>query len=118
MPCCDNILILGDFNIHVCCPNKPMVSEFLQLVNSFNIMQFVSSPTHEQGHILDLVLSLGLPVCNVDVCNYGLSDHMPAIFNVLMPCKPVVPQTDVICSCLITSSTVINCLRYSIPLHL
>ncbi len=28
VPSCDNILILGDFNIHVCCPNKPMVSEF------------------------------------------------------------------------------------------
>ncbi len=70
VPSCDNILILGDFNIHVCCPNKPMVSEFLQLVDSFNFMQFISNPTHEQGHTLDLVLSLGLPICNVDVLNY------------------------------------------------
>ncbi len=107
MPSCDNILILGDFNIHVCCPNKPMVSEFLQLVYSFNFMQFISNPTHEQGHILDLVLSLGLPICNVDVLNYGLSDHMPVIFNVIMPCKPALAQSGVFCSRLITTSTAV-----------
>lgn len=27
----DKLLILGDFNIHVCCPSKPMVNEFLEL---------------------------------------------------------------------------------------
>lgn len=63
----NNILILGDFNIHVCCLDKPMVSEFLQLVD---FTQFVTSPTHEQGHILDLVLSLGLPISNIDVYNF------------------------------------------------
>lgn len=39
--CYDNVLIDGDFNIHVCCPNKP-VSEFLQLVDSFNFTQIVN----------------------------------------------------------------------------
>lgn len=67
VPSCYNILILGDFNIHVCCPNKPMVSESLQPVDSFNFMQFVLSPAHEHSHMLDLVLSLGLPICNL-VC--------------------------------------------------
>lgn len=94
VPICDNILILGDLNVHVCYPDKPMVSEFLQLVDSFNLIQFVTSPTHEQGHILDLVLSLGLPISNIDVYNYCL----PVIFNVFMPCKPVIPQSGVICS--------------------
>ncbi len=26
VPTCDNFLILGDFNIHVCCPSKPLAS--------------------------------------------------------------------------------------------
>ncbi len=85
-----------------------MVSEFLQLVDSFNFMQFISNPTHEQGHILDLVLSLGLPICNVDVLNYGLSDHMPVIFNVIMQCKPALAQSGVFCSRLITTSTAVE----------
>ncbi len=24
----DSLLILGDFNIHICCPEKPLVKEF------------------------------------------------------------------------------------------
>ncbi len=39
VPTCDNFLILGDFNIHVCCPFKPLASEFLQLIDSFNFTQ-------------------------------------------------------------------------------
>ncbi len=56
----------------------------------------------------DLVLSLGLPICNVDVLNYGLSDHMPVIFNVIMPCKPALAQSGVFCSRLITTSTAVE----------
>lgn len=34
MPVCDNISILGDFNAHMCCMDKPIVSSFfLQVVN-------------------------------------------------------------------------------------
>ncbi len=49
VPTCDNFLILGDFNIHVCCPSKPLASEFLQLIDSFNFTQFVSGSTHRAG---------------------------------------------------------------------
>lgn len=39
-------------------------------------------PTHEHGHTLDLVLSCGLPVTNLAICDSVLSDHMPVLFNV------------------------------------
>ncbi len=29
VPNVDRLLILSDFNTHVCCPDKPLVSEFL-----------------------------------------------------------------------------------------
>ena len=29
MPKYDRVLIVGDFNIHVCCPDKPMAKDFL-----------------------------------------------------------------------------------------
>lgn len=51
----DRILTVGDFNIHVCCTEKPLTKDFLDLVESFNLVQSVSGPTHEHGHTLDLV---------------------------------------------------------------
>ena len=57
MPKYDCALFLWDFNIHVCCPDKPVVKDFLSLIDSFNLVQCVSGPTHEHGHTLDLVLS-------------------------------------------------------------
>lgn len=74
--------MVGDFNIHVCCPDKPLAKDFLNLIDSFNFAQCVSGPTHEQGHTLDLVLSYGLPVLNLEVCDSVFSEHMPVIFDV------------------------------------
>uniref|UniRef100_A0AAZ1XJ66 Reverse transcriptase domain-containing protein n=1 Tax=Oreochromis aureus TaxID=47969 RepID=A0AAZ1XJ66_OREAU len=78
----DQILLLGDFNIHVCCPGKPLAKDFLALVNSFNFVQSVSGATEERGHTLDLVLSYGLSVCNVRVEDAVFSDHMPILFDI------------------------------------
>lgn len=50
----DRILIIGDFNIHVCCDSKPLSKDFLSLIDSFDFVQWVSGPTHVQGHTLDL----------------------------------------------------------------
>lgn len=57
---CDRLLVLGDFNIHVCCPSKPMVKNFMNLIDSLSFVQCVSSPTHNLGHTLDLILTRGL----------------------------------------------------------
>ena len=57
----DHFLIVGDFNVHVCCETRPLVRDFFNLIDSLNLTQF-SEPTHEKGHILDLVLSYGLNV--------------------------------------------------------
>ena len=49
---------------------------------TFNLVQSVAGPTQEHGHTLDLVLSCGLPVFNIDVCNTVFSDHMPVLFDI------------------------------------
>ncbi len=33
----DNLLIIGDFNIHVCCSSNLLGKQFSDLINSFNI---------------------------------------------------------------------------------
>ncbi len=49
----NDILLLGDFNIHVCCPFKPLEMEFLSLIDSFSMVQWVKDSTHTHGHTLD-----------------------------------------------------------------
>ncbi len=77
----NNILLLGDFNIHVCCQSKPLEIEFLSLIDSFNMVQWVKDPTHTHGHTLDLVLSHGFSITDVQVFDTLLSDHMPVLFT-------------------------------------
>lgn len=56
MPKYDELLIVWDFNIHVCCPAEAMVS--------FDLSQAVIGPTHLHGHTLLLFLSHRLNVSN------------------------------------------------------
>lgn len=35
----DTVLFIKDFNIHACCPTKPLVKDFLNLIDSFNLVQ-------------------------------------------------------------------------------
>lgn len=79
------ILLLGDFNIHVCCQSKPLTMEFFNLIDSFNMAQWVKDPTHIHGHTLDLVLSHGFSTTNVQVFDTLISDHMPVLFTMPLP---------------------------------
>ena len=92
MPQYDRVLLVGDFNIHVCCPDKPLVKDFLSLIDSFNFVQCVSGSTHEHGHTLDLILSYGLCVSNLEICDVVFSDHKPVLFNVVLSCMEVKPR--------------------------
>lgn len=84
MPRYGSVLIVGDFNIHICCLNTPLTNDFLNLIDSFNFVQSVKGPTPEHGHTLDLVLSSGLTLCDTEICNINFSDHMPVIFPFFM----------------------------------
>lgn len=82
----DRILVVGDFNVHVCCPSKPLAKDFLDLIDAFNFLQYVTRPTQEHGHTLDLALSYGLPIVNIQVCDAVFSDHMPVLFEYTLLC--------------------------------
>lgn len=83
VPNYDSIVIVGDFNVHVCCPLKPLAKDFINLTEAFNLEQHVTEPTQEHGHTLDLVLSCGLPTSNVLVCDAAFSDRVCLV----LPCK-------------------------------
>lgn len=45
----------------------------------------MTGSTHEHGHTLDLVLSCGLQVVNLEVCEVFFSDHIPVLFEISLP---------------------------------
>ncbi len=81
IPCSDNILISGDFNIHTCLSSRPLVKEFNHLLESFGLSQCVVGPTHERGYTLDLLLTLGFSVGSVQTADTLFSDHKTVLFN-------------------------------------
>ena len=52
----EELLIVGDFNIHVDFSNNESQS-FLDILNANGLIQHVKSSTHQKGHILDLVIA-------------------------------------------------------------
>jgi len=68
--------LLVDFNIHV--DNNAVCNTvliFLHLMDTFNFVQHVSGPTHDKGHLLDLVFSHGLNIDDVCTEDVYVSDH-------------------------------------------
>ena len=79
----DSLIISGDFNFHVDNLENTYASEFLTLIDTFNLTQHVQGPTHSHGHTLDLVITKGLNV-STSVMDLGLSDHFCVFFDVCM----------------------------------
>jgi len=90
LPKYERVLIIDDFNIHTFCPDELIWRNFLNVIDSFNFLQSVCGPTHELGHTLDWVLSHGLCVSNLDICDTVFSDHMLILFDIPTQC-PVKP---------------------------
>ncbi len=81
----DRFLLVGDFNVHVCCPSNTLSKEFLTLIESFNLVQWINDATHIHGHILDLVLTHGFAISVPVLSDTLLSDHKPILFSLLLP---------------------------------
>jgi len=52
-----DIVITGDFNIHVDKENNSHTRKLNDLLSSFDLVQSVTGPTHLAGHTLDLVIT-------------------------------------------------------------
>ena len=76
-------LILGDFNIHMDNLTCPQARNFSDILDKFNLAQFVPKPTHRAGHILDLVISgdSGYIPRFLRCDDLYISDHSCVIFD-------------------------------------
>lgn len=103
----ERILLLGDFNIHVNKSADSFAMDFLNLMDSFNFIQHVSSPTPEKGNTLDLVFTIGLNVSDVCIEDWMLSDHKGVMFRLSLD-KDLSPEKRMKCSRTINNIAVEN----------
>ena len=52
-----HLLLTGDFNFRVDDRTDSLASRFLDLLDSYNLIQPVSNPTHKDKHTLDLMIT-------------------------------------------------------------
>lgn len=82
----NKIIIVGDFNIHVDNNSDSLSIAFDALLDSVGFTQNVNKPTHCHMHTLDLVLTYGIEISDLNVLpqNPLLSDHFLITFKFLM----------------------------------
>ena len=83
------LIITGDFNVHVDQPNCSFSSSFLSLLDVFSLTQHVTFPTHSSGHTLDLLItrSCSTTISGINFTDPNLSDHYALLFSVSAPSK-------------------------------
>uniref|UniRef100_A0A8C2FJX0 Reverse transcriptase domain-containing protein n=3 Tax=Cyprinus carpio TaxID=7962 RepID=A0A8C2FJX0_CYPCA len=73
----DKALIFGDFNIHVDNTNDALGLAFTNLLNCFGVKQNITGPTHRFNHTLDLIISHGIDLTDIDIVPQSddVTDH-------------------------------------------
>ena len=91
-------IFVGDFNIHVDDLNDSNSLHFLKLLNTINLYQHVSLPTHNSGHFLDLIItnaSSYLVICPYILDTY-IFHHKTVCVAIDLP-KPIVNKVTFSC---------------------
>src|SRR5207245_10254121 len=88
------LIIIGDFNLHVDNRNCPFGTSFLTLLETFGLSQLVSFPTHDSGHPLYLLITRTTSNIFTDVtftCP-ALSDHSAIMSVFSIPSRSRSPR--------------------------
>jgi len=56
----------------------------------FGLTQHVTEPPHSRGHTLNVLISKGIVISNVDVVHVALADHFCLFFDLSVTPKPAV----------------------------
>ena len=79
------LVITGDFNIHMNKPTNPNTIKLLTVLETFNMTQHVTKSTHKDGNILDLIITRKpFPVSDCVVDEY-ISDHAAVLCSIQIP---------------------------------
>ena len=85
----DNIIILGDFNLHFDNPTATYVQYTTSLLNAHQLKQLITKPTQKKGHILDWLITREDTniVYDIQITDKVVSDHYLLCFSLNIP-KP------------------------------
>ena len=77
LTCNTNLVVLGDFNIHVNDTSNPNANIFLDMMTALGLKQHVDGPTHKSGNCLDLIFTEELSRAKAVGCSKDMfmSDH-------------------------------------------
>lgn len=91
------ILVMGDFNFHVNDPTNHSAREFAFLLDTYNMSQHVTDPTHQSGHTLDLLITREGSdlISDVQVHVPWISDHGVVQFKITTS-KPRFPRKTIV----------------------
>ena len=80
-----DILIVGDFNLHCEFNSAPDVKVSHDILAGNNLKQHVTEPTHMKGHMLELVItrSSSSIVSSTTAYPCSISDHYSVVFHLL-----------------------------------
>lgn len=86
------LVIMGDFNVHICCANDPFALDFNNLCNSFGLTQSVTGSTHNHAILLTLYYPMDSPWTVYQLKNILsliilslLSTFLPAVSPIIFP---------------------------------
>ncbi len=81
----DKALIVGDFNVHVDNTNDALGLAFTDLINSFGVKQNVIGPTHRFNHTLDLIISHGIDLTDINIVpqSNDVTDHFLILYYII-----------------------------------
>ena len=77
-----DLLFIGDFNIHIENLNDYNTRHFLKLLNTFDLLQHVTCPTHDSGHTTDLVITNASS--KFTICPFMLDTYISDQKNICM----------------------------------
>ena len=74
---CNNVILVGDFNLHVNNPNDDDACNFMETTQVLGLYQNITFPTDVTGNTLDLIFSEANNKIKVEECIQGdyISDH-------------------------------------------
>ena len=84
------VIILGDINIHLQRPDDVHSVELTELLESFDMSQYVKETTHKSGGLLDVIIGRNNDIISeVKIHQVGISDHHLITFKAAVEITPV-----------------------------